>query len=167
MPPSKAPAAPPLAEKALSHAAAIAAPLGIGLRLVRVTPSKEGYHRVLEYQYQVGPGPTIAKVFTGPYEEFSKAANAGAMVYLHHVGDRLRHDGLDDVEQVLLHGRPAEAIVDSAHADSNRLVVMTTHGRSGFGRWVMGSVTDRVVRGSGDPVLVVRVVPELAAVAAD
>jgi len=97
----------------LSQAAAIAGPLKIGLRLVRVTPSKEECHRVLEYQDQVGPGPTIAKVFTGPYEEFSKAANADAMVYLHQVGDRLRHDGLDDVEEDLLHGRPAEAIVDS------------------------------------------------------
>jgi nucleotide-binding universal stress UspA family protein len=33
---------------------------------------------------------------------------------------------------------------------------MTTHGRSGFCRWVMGSVADRVVRQTGDPVLVVR-----------
>jgi len=35
-------------------------------------------------------------------------------------------------------------------------VAMTTHGRSGAGRWILGSVTDRVVRESGDPVLVVR-----------
>ena len=53
-----------------------------------------------------------------------------------------------------------------ARADSNRLVVMTTHGRSGVGRWVMGSITDRVVRGSGGLVLVVRVAPEPAAVTA-
>jgi len=36
------------------------------------------------------------------------------------------------------------------------LVAMCTHGRSGVGRWVLGSVTDRVVRHSGDPVLVMR-----------
>ncbi|HIN36518.1 MAG TPA: hypothetical protein EYM77_02520 [Dehalococcoidia bacterium] len=33
---------------------------------------------------------------------------------------------------------------------------MTTHGHSGPGRWTLGSVTDRVVRHSGDPVLVIR-----------
>jgi nucleotide-binding universal stress UspA family protein len=33
---------------------------------------------------------------------------------------------------------------------------MTTHGRSGFRRAIMGSVADKVIRESGDPVLVVR-----------
>jgi len=33
---------------------------------------------------------------------------------------------------------------------------MSTHGRSGVGRWVLGSVTEKVVQNSRDPVLVVR-----------
>ena len=33
---------------------------------------------------------------------------------------------------------------------------MTTHGRSGLTRWMMGSVAEALIRGSGDPVLVVR-----------
>jgi nucleotide-binding universal stress UspA family protein len=33
---------------------------------------------------------------------------------------------------------------------------MTTHGRSGMGRWLMGSVADRVVRHSAGPVMVLR-----------
>jgi nucleotide-binding universal stress UspA family protein len=33
---------------------------------------------------------------------------------------------------------------------------MTTHGRSGIGRWVVGSVTDKVVRLAGTPTLVIR-----------
>jgi nucleotide-binding universal stress UspA family protein len=33
---------------------------------------------------------------------------------------------------------------------------MCTHGRSGVQRWMLGSVTERVLRHSGDPVLVVR-----------
>jgi nucleotide-binding universal stress UspA family protein len=32
---------------------------------------------------------------------------------------------------------------------------MTTHGRSGFIRWILGSVTENVVRASGDLVLVI------------
>jgi nucleotide-binding universal stress UspA family protein len=37
---------------------------------------------------------------------------------------------------------------------------MTTHERSGIWRWLLGSVTDRIVRHSGDPVLVVPSVEE-------
>ena len=33
---------------------------------------------------------------------------------------------------------------------------MTTHGRSGMGRWMLGGIAERVVRHSGDPVLSVR-----------
>jgi nucleotide-binding universal stress UspA family protein len=36
------------------------------------------------------------------------------------------------------------------------LVAMSTHGKSGIGRWAIGSVTERVVRHSSDPVLVIR-----------
>jgi nucleotide-binding universal stress UspA family protein len=35
------------------------------------------------------------------------------------------------------------------------LMIMTTHGKGGIKRAVMGSITDEVVRGSGKPVLVV------------
>jgi nucleotide-binding universal stress UspA family protein len=36
------------------------------------------------------------------------------------------------------------------------LIVMSTHGRSGIGRWVYGSVADKVLRSSSLPVLLVR-----------
>lgn len=36
------------------------------------------------------------------------------------------------------------------------MVAMSTHGRSGIGRWVLGSVADRVVSYCGEPVLVIR-----------
>jgi nucleotide-binding universal stress UspA family protein len=38
----------------------------------------------------------------------------------------------------------------------DHLIAMCTHGRSGVTRWVLGSVTERVVRYSGDPVLIIR-----------
>ena len=49
----------------------------------------------------------------------------------------------------------AQSIIDRAAAQPS-LVVMTTHGRSGVGRMVLGSVTDRVIRHSNTPVLVIR-----------
>ena len=76
--------------------------------------------------------------------------------YLHAIRDRLSAEGVASVEKRVLHGHPAVTIVDLAHETAKSLVTMTTHSRSGIGRWVLGSVTDRVVRHSGDPVLVIR-----------
>ena len=51
---------------------------------------------------------------------------------------------------------PAEHIVQEADREGDTLIVMSTHGRSGLGRWIMGSVADRVVRHAAGPVLVLR-----------
>jgi nucleotide-binding universal stress UspA family protein len=53
-------------------------------------------------------------------------------------------------------GNPAAAIVDYAGAHGVDLIVMTTHGRSGVGRLVFGSVADKVLRSAACPVLLVR-----------
>lgn len=53
-------------------------------------------------------------------------------------------------------GHPAEQIVDGADEMIDPVIIMTTHGRSGIGRWLYGSVADKVVRGSGAPVLLIR-----------
>lgn len=59
-------------------------------------------------------------------------------------------------EHVVLSGDDAaEALVDYAKPDSVRMVVMATHGRAGIDRWRLGSVTERVVRHSLVPVLVI------------
>ena len=76
--------------------------------------------------------------------------------YLLEVGERLHRKGVSSIENVTLHGGPSEAIVDIGRQIQNSLVAMTTHGRSGIKRWLLGSVTDRVVKESGDPVLIVR-----------
>jgi len=53
-------------------------------------------------------------------------------------------------------GTAAENILDVAQKRTVNLVVMSTHGRSGIGRWIMGSVADRVLRASRIPVLLIR-----------
>jgi nucleotide-binding universal stress UspA family protein len=53
-------------------------------------------------------------------------------------------------------GDAAGVIVDTAAAEDADLIVMSTHGRSGISRWLMGSVTERVLRGAPCPVLAVR-----------
>lgn len=63
--------------------------------------------------------------------------------------------GVNTDYRVLSGDDAAEALVDYAKTDSIRMIVMATHGRSGIDRWRLGSVTERVVRHSELPVLVI------------
>ena len=58
-------------------------------------------------------------------------------------------------EVVLQRGAAADAILGFAASDSMDVIVMGTHGRRGFDRLVLGSVTERVLRKSTAPVLAV------------
>ena len=78
-----------------------------------------------------------------------------ARVYLERMGRTLEEKGLD-VEWVVQQGTPGEAIVKYAGENMVTLIAITTHGRSGLGRVIFGSVADFVVRESGLPVLLVR-----------
>lgn len=53
-------------------------------------------------------------------------------------------------------GSPAEAIIHRAAADNGTLIAMATHGRSGINRWLLGSVAEKVLRGSKHPLFLVR-----------
>jgi nucleotide-binding universal stress UspA family protein len=53
-------------------------------------------------------------------------------------------------------GNPAEAILERAREIQPDLIVMATHGRSGIGRTLLGSVTDHVLRACATPLLVLR-----------
>ena len=90
-------------------------------------------------------------------EDLATQVDAEAAEYLHRTGQKLLRQGGSSVEERLLHGSPAEAIMDLARETPGNLVMMTTHGRSGAGRLVLGSIDDRVVRHSGNPVLLVRI----------
>jgi nucleotide-binding universal stress UspA family protein len=62
-----------------------------------------------------------------------------------------------DVESVVEDGTPHQAILNYADSEDIDLIVMGTHGRSGLDRYLLGSVTERIVRSSDVPVLTVRV----------
>jgi universal stress protein A len=57
-------------------------------------------------------------------------------------------------------GDPAESIVSAAASERADLVVVGSHGRSGVGRMLLGSVSDKVVRNAPCPVLVARAVSD-------
>lgn len=56
-------------------------------------------------------------------------------------------------------GVPAQEILSAAETEAADLIVLGTHGRGGFARWLLGSVADRVVRSARCPVLTVRELP--------
>jgi nucleotide-binding universal stress UspA family protein len=57
-------------------------------------------------------------------------------------------------------GDPGELIVAKAELDKSTLIAMTTHGRSGLNRWLLGSVAEKVLRATVNPLLLARVDPE-------
>jgi nucleotide-binding universal stress UspA family protein len=67
---------------------------------------------------------------------------------------RVKNAGAENVRATLAEGDAAQVIIERARDFD--LVVMGTHGRSGPSHWLIGSVAEKVVRGSAVPVLTVR-----------
>jgi nucleotide-binding universal stress UspA family protein len=78
-----------------------------------------------------------------------------AQRYLDRVAKKMSAKGMNVSTEVLL-WKPAEAIVGYAKQLGCDLIVMASHGRSGPSRWAFGSVTDKVLRSSCIPVLMIR-----------
>jgi nucleotide-binding universal stress UspA family protein len=61
-----------------------------------------------------------------------------------------------DIELHAPYGEPAEKILEVCRRHDIDLIAMSTHGRSGIGRWLLGSIADKIVRHSEKPVLLLR-----------
>jgi len=57
-------------------------------------------------------------------------------------------------------GRAEDSIIEKGEADPALLITMATHGRSGLNRFLLGSVAEKVLRGSANPLLLVRAADE-------
>jgi nucleotide-binding universal stress UspA family protein len=97
-----------------------------------------------------------APILTGDPIEAQIAAVREAEEYLEAVAACLKEQGLDEVTTSVWYGPPAPAIVEAAHVARADLIVMSTHGRSGVGRLLMGSVAESVLRGTRVPILLLR-----------
>lgn len=145
-----------LSELSLEHAAIMAAALKSHIVLLRINPDAELYREYL------GPAARDADAEVesdwASIEDLTRADADDARMSLDRAVRRLMNEcGFPgNVEFRSVESRNvAEAIVAAAAAEQ-AMLVMTTHGRSGINRLVLGSVTDRVVRHSEVPVLVVR-----------
>lgn len=142
-----------LAELVLPHVAHLASGMGLPVTLLQITPPEEEYYRFAA----MGPGLAPAAVpTTSSITEIVQVVAQEASSYLDDVKSRLISQGVQSVETHVSQGNPADVIVDRVSGDDGGLVAMTTHGRSGVGRMMLGSVAERVIRQSGCPVLVVR-----------
>ena len=79
-----------------------------------------------------------------------------AIAYLERKTEEMRTLGVAKVSYLARDGFAADEIIGVARNASGNLIAMCTHGRSGIKRWALGSVTETIVRHSGDPVLVMR-----------
>jgi nucleotide-binding universal stress UspA family protein len=77
-------------------------------------------------------------------------------IYLAAKTEEMKQRGLNKVSFAAKQGLEADEIIATARETLDTLIAMCTHGRTGVQRWMLGSVTETVVRHSNDPVLVVR-----------
>lgn len=130
-----------LAEEALAYAEGIASQLSLKLSLIRVvTTPAIAYPGTETYAYD-------PRLFTDLEND--------AAAYLRDKQAQLESRGLE-VSSTVRGGYPAAHIIDFAEDSEGSVIVMSTHGRGGLGRWIMGSVADRVLRAAYRPILLIR-----------
>jgi len=133
-----------LADKILPYVIALARRLDLEVNLVRA-------YLMPAESYAVGDGLYV------------DVLNRGREVIRKEIDDfnssktqELQAEGLSRVSAVAVEGDAAEEIIDLALKTPDCLIAMSTHGRSGVGRWVLGSVAEKVIHYSRHPVLILR-----------
>lgn len=130
-------------EEAMPTAVELAKRLSVPLEIIRVVPP------VMDY-YTPGADSLAGMV------DVTGAVEQEAQDYLTRVAASATALGVASVRTAELLGFPAAKLVDVAEANPHGLMVMGTHGRTGLGRSVLGSVSDRLARDSSQPVLLIR-----------
>ena len=133
-----------LAERVLPYVRALAGPLKLEVQLVRVFTVPQAAYIVGNGMMPQGPAPYI------------DSARGEAETYLDGKVQGLQADGLEKVIATAIQGDAASEIIDVACRTEKNLIAMTTHGRSGIGRWMLGSTAERIIQHSRDPVLLIR-----------
>lgn len=131
-----------VAETILPHAVEFSEKMNLEIVLLRIYVSPKPDH-IRQYQH------TLDRLWEQMRNEAQK--------YLEETARQLSGNGVRNVSTVMLEGDIAEEkILDVARNTPQSLIAICTHGRTGVGRWVLGSIADRVVHHSERPVLVIR-----------
>ena len=135
-----------LAEKVLPHVTALAKGFGAEPTLVSVV------------EISLGVAGAKLEAIPAVAAESKAALKAEAMFYLQKIQQGLKGAGVEAAVAVL-EGDVASEIITYAEQKGYDLIAMATHGRSGIGRFIMGSIAEKVVRGAIKPVLLIRAIP--------
>ena len=133
-----------LAEQALPHAMALAKTFKGEAQLLRVYNLPNDAYVVADGV--IAPGPA----------QMREALRGEIESYLEGKVESLRAQGLDAIIGTALEGDAAGEIIDLAAKTARSVIVMSSHGRSGVGRWLLGSVAEKVIQHSRAPVLLIR-----------
>ncbi len=99
--------------------------------------------------------PEAAKALASYADSEQITTAMAATAYIGQIAERVRKRGVDAVETSSDATNVADEIIDRAEAEGATMIVMTSHGRSGIGRWLLGSVADKVTRSAAVPVVIV------------
>jgi nucleotide-binding universal stress UspA family protein len=133
-----------LAEAALPHAQALASDEGAEILLLRISVNPAA-----EFSFS---DPSIANNIIQEME-------TETLTYMQSVRGKLQRAGFR-TNFLIRQGPIAETILKVASQSQADVIVLSTHGRSGVKRWLLGSVADRVVTHSDLPVMLIR--PQIA-----
>lgn len=132
------------AEIALPHALEMASKFDSKITLVRVvTPPN-----VITEDMVDGTGELVIKI-EGVWRDEAKD-------YLQAQAGSIRQQGYEVKTDVRLSADIAGAILDAVQAHNADVVIMSTHGRSGLGRWLFGSVAQKVLQHAPVHTLLIR-----------
>jgi nucleotide-binding universal stress UspA family protein len=108
--------------------------------------------RALSLAGQLGSAAAGRLVLARVIADENREVHADVQSYLRYAAGRLNYSGVP-VETVVAHGAAATEILRVARQYGAELLVMSTHGHSGPGRWLYGSVADEVLRGANIPLV--------------
>ena len=126
----------------------------------QILPYALSLGRLMQAEYTLLQVAELALANTELYgSEFDSSVQervqAQAQRYLDGVAAGMRSEGLNVQTKVVL-GWPAQHILEYAHGHQIAAIALATHGRGGVARLLLGSVSDKVVRGATAPVLLCR-----------
>jgi len=75
--------------------------------------------------------------------------------YLFRIAEDLHKKGFN-VTATILRGNPAEEIIHYADEQSADLIIMGSRGKSGFSRWDIGNIAEKVIRATNVPVMLIK-----------
>jgi nucleotide-binding universal stress UspA family protein len=142
-------------EAALPHAAALARQFGAGIVLHRAVETPALVPTGME-----GPAPGVVPppAPTVDWLQLQREAHTAAIAYLERHARELLAQGTVTTTRVTEGPDVAEQVLAISREEGAGLIVMTTHGRTGLGRFLFGSVAESVLRRTAIPVLLIRTV---------